>query len=54
MDILLNVFNFLIAMIALKAMVVGSNFNFYLFLKHGSEYLEWYEQWDNQNFTPKS
>lgn len=29
-------------LIALKALTIGSDFNFYLWFKHGKKYTEWY------------
>jgi hypothetical protein len=44
----------LIALVAVKAMTIGSEFNCYLWLKHGKAYREWYFNKDRTTFPGKT
>jgi hypothetical protein len=50
MDTLLNILNIILAGVALKAIIIGSEFNFYNWFKYGEEYTHWY---NNRPTFPK-
>lgn len=37
---------------ALKSMIIGSHFSFYLWAKYGWKYVTWYWKWLNEKFDP--
>ena len=38
----------------IKALTVGSNFSFHLWVKYGRKYIRWYDKWMDQKFDPDS
>jgi len=42
-EILQTIAHIVICAVALKAMLIGSDFNFYYWWKYGRKYLNWYD-----------
>jgi hypothetical protein len=41
-EVLITIFQVVIVMVAMKAIFIGSEFNFYYWLKYGRKYTTWY------------
>jgi hypothetical protein len=46
METIIIICNLLIQAIALKALVIGSDYSFYYRIKYGKEYAKWYKRRD--------
>tara|TARA_R110000824_G_scaffold400387_1_gene607819 strand:- start:22 stop:186 length:165 start_codon:yes stop_codon:yes gene_type:complete len=42
----------ILGLTALKGLVIGADFSFYLAYKYGEKYLEWYDKTERGQFKP--
>lgn len=53
MNTILFIGTIIYILIAIKALTIGSNFNFILWIKYKKEYVDWYNSIQKMKFVPK-